>query len=128
MDLQTLSGKPVTSGNVSPPNNFRPYSPQTADRIPLQPDTAGQQFAFTASHHNVEPDASDPTATVEVACQVKPGHLDQLRESIDETTVDSPPADRGPIPGRTRPISPRRLACGRSAGGLLRQKFRQWSR
>jgi hypothetical protein len=63
MDLQTNGGKPVTSGNVSPPDNFRAYSPQIADDRRRPPTTAGhpsEQFAFTASLHDVEPDASDP--------------------------------------------------------------------
>ena len=30
MDLQTNGGKPVTSDNACPPDNFRAYSPQTA--------------------------------------------------------------------------------------------------
>jgi hypothetical protein len=47
MDLQTLSGKPVTSENACCPDNFCPYSPQTADKIRLQPDTPGEQSAFT---------------------------------------------------------------------------------
>jgi|GEM_PF-3593830 len=46
MDLQTLSGKAVTSENARPPNNFRPYSPQTTAKIRLQPDTPGAEFAL----------------------------------------------------------------------------------
>jgi hypothetical protein len=42
MDLQTLSGKPVTSENTLSPNNFHPYSPQTADVSRGQPDTHGR--------------------------------------------------------------------------------------
>src|ERR1035437_1185660 len=39
MDLQSMGGKPVTSENVSPRDNFRAYSPQIADAYQLQPDT-----------------------------------------------------------------------------------------
>ena len=60
MDLQTTGGKPVTSENVSPPDNFRAHSPQIADDRRLQPDTPSEQFALTTSRHDVEPDASDP--------------------------------------------------------------------
>jgi hypothetical protein len=42
MDLQTLSGKAVTSENASSLKNFRPYSPQTADVSRGQPDTHGR--------------------------------------------------------------------------------------
>ena len=70
MDLQTLSGKPVSSENASPPNNFRPYSPQSAAESRLQPDVWRAIRVRTASRHDVEPDASDPAATVEiVSCQ-----------------------------------------------------------
>ena len=41
MDLQTTGTKPVTSGNADPADNFRAYSPQTADDHRLQPDTRG---------------------------------------------------------------------------------------
>ncbi len=36
-----MSGKPVTSANTGPPDNFRAYSPQTAGDSRLQPDTQG---------------------------------------------------------------------------------------
>src|ERR1035437_6513548 len=39
MDLQTSGGKPVTSDNANPPDNFRAYSPQIADYIRRQPDS-----------------------------------------------------------------------------------------
>jgi hypothetical protein len=39
MDLQTRGGNPVSSPNASPPDDFRAYSPQTADYHRLQPDT-----------------------------------------------------------------------------------------
>jgi hypothetical protein len=99
MNLQTLSGKPVTSGKALLANNFRPYSPQTADKIRLQPDAPGEQFAFTRrqSRHDVEPDTSDPATTVEIACQVKATTvtLTYLRGSIDGTTVESPRPNEG---------------------------------
>src|SRR5450631_1308418 len=60
MDLQTNGGNPVTSDNAKPPSNSRAYSPQIAGYNRLQPDTPSEQFAFTTSHLNVEPDASDP--------------------------------------------------------------------
>ena len=41
MDLQTLSGKAVSSENARPANNFRPYSHQTAALSCGQSDTAG---------------------------------------------------------------------------------------
>jgi hypothetical protein len=41
MDLQTLSGKPVSSRNACLAENFRPYSPQTSDVRGGQPDTHG---------------------------------------------------------------------------------------
>ena len=46
MDLQTLSGKPVTSENVLSANNFRLYSPQTADFSGGQPNTHGRAWTF----------------------------------------------------------------------------------
>jgi hypothetical protein len=46
MALQTLSGKPVTSENALSPNNFRPYSRQAVDKIRLQPDALGAEFAL----------------------------------------------------------------------------------
>ena len=55
-----MGGKPVTSDNACPPTNFRAYSPQISGDNRLQPDTPSEQFAFTTSHHDVEPDASDP--------------------------------------------------------------------
>ena len=41
MDLQTNGGKPVTSDNADPPDNFRAYSPQIADNGRRPPATAG---------------------------------------------------------------------------------------
>ena len=38
MDLQTFSGKPVTTENVLSANNFHPYSHQIADVSRSQPD------------------------------------------------------------------------------------------
>ena len=55
MDLQTMSGKPVSSENAISANNFRPYSPQTTAKIRLQPDTPGEQFAVTTSRHYLGP-------------------------------------------------------------------------
>jgi hypothetical protein len=61
MDLQTLSGKAVTSENTFSAKNFRPYSPQTADKIRPQPDTPGEQFGFTRHRTTTSnPDDSDP--------------------------------------------------------------------
>ena len=40
-------------------DNFRAYSPQTADNGWLQPDPS-EQFAFTATRRDVEPDATRP--------------------------------------------------------------------
>ena len=60
MDLQTLSGKAVTSENALSPNNFRPYSPQTADKIRLQPETPGQQFEIKTSRRDVLRNALAP--------------------------------------------------------------------
>jgi len=39
MDLQSNDDKPVTSDNADQPDNFRAYSPQTANHRRLQPDT-----------------------------------------------------------------------------------------
>jgi len=39
MDLQSSGRTPVTSENACPPDNFRAYSPQTADVSRGQPDT-----------------------------------------------------------------------------------------
>ena len=91
MDLQTKGGKPVTSDNTCPPDNFRAYSPQIAGDSRLQPDTPSEQFAFTTSQHNVEPDASDPGHHVKIACQPN-----STRAQIDA----SPPATSSPsVPG-----------------------------
>ena len=56
----------MSSENVCPTNNFHPYSPQTADKIRLQPDTLGQQFTVTASRHDVLRNASDPEQDTDV--------------------------------------------------------------
>ncbi len=40
MDLQSKGGKPVTSGNLCPPDNFRAHSPQIPDDNRPQPDTS----------------------------------------------------------------------------------------
>src|SRR5674476_1561468 len=73
------------------PNNFRAYSPQIAGGSRLQPDTPSEQFASTTSHHNVEPDASDPGHHVEIACQPN-----STSAQIDA----SPPATSSPsVPG-----------------------------
>jgi hypothetical protein len=91
MDLQTNGGNPVTSDNTCPPNNFRAYSPQIAGDNRQQPDTPSEQFAFTTSHHNVAPDASDPGHHVEIACQPN-----STSAQIDA----SPPATSSPsVPG-----------------------------
>jgi len=42
MDLQTMSGKPVTSENVPFIDNLRAHSPQIPDDNRPQPDTAGR--------------------------------------------------------------------------------------
>ena len=60
MDLQTLSGKAVSSENAFATENFRPYSPQTADKIRLQPETPGQQFEIKTSRRDVLRNALAP--------------------------------------------------------------------
>ena len=86
-----MGGKAVTSDNTCPPNNFRAYSPQIAGASRPQPDTPSEQFASTTSHHNVEPDASDPGHHVEIACQPN-----STSAQIDA----SPPATSSPsVPG-----------------------------
>ena len=54
MDLQTKGGKPVTSENALSPNNFRAYSPQTADHNP------SEQSAFTRRATTRIPTPRDP--------------------------------------------------------------------
>jgi len=56
MDLQSMGGKPVTSENVSPRDNFRAYSPQIADEYQLQPDTP----ASNSRVHYFAPRRRDP--------------------------------------------------------------------
>jgi len=53
MDLQTLSGKAVSSENAWFTDNFRPYSPQTAAESRLQPGTPANisQSLSTASEY-----------------------------------------------------------------------------
>jgi hypothetical protein len=58
MDLQTTGTKPVTSGNADPPDNFRAYSPQTADDHRLQPDTPGSTSRYAARHDVTRPPPS----------------------------------------------------------------------
>ncbi len=58
MDLQTTGTKPVTSGNADPADNFRAYSPQTADDHRLQPDTPGSTSRYAARHDVTRPPPS----------------------------------------------------------------------
>jgi len=56
MDLQTKGGKPVTSENALSPNNFRAYSPQTADHS----RTPQRAIRVHSSRHDADPDATGP--------------------------------------------------------------------
>jgi hypothetical protein len=63
MDLQTTTGKPVTSDNAYPSTNFWAYSRQITDDYRREPATVGrpsEQFAFTASPYDVKPTVADP--------------------------------------------------------------------
>jgi len=62
MDLQTNGGKPVTSGNVSPPDNFRAYSPQIADDRRRQPDTEASTSRSETAHVNSRTCLTSPAA------------------------------------------------------------------
>jgi len=46
MDLQSLSGKAVTSGNVCPPDNFPCVFPTDSRRKPAPTGRTSKQFAF----------------------------------------------------------------------------------
>ena len=54
MDLQTNGGKPVTSDNACPPDNFRAYSPQTAGDSRRQPDTEASTSRYAARLASVD--------------------------------------------------------------------------
>src|SRR5665647_2129406 len=58
MDLQSKGGKPVTSGNADPPDNFRAYSPQTADDHRLQSDTEASTSRYAARRDVTRPSPS----------------------------------------------------------------------
>ena len=51
-----MGGKPVTSENVSPPTDFRAYSPQIAGYIRRQPDGPANNSPF----HYFTPRRRDP--------------------------------------------------------------------
>ena len=83
MDLQTKGGNPVTSENVSPPNNFRAYSPQIADHSRLQPD--------------------NPQGAISVHRVAQRRRARRLRPQSKRPTVNNYRRTRGPDRSATRP-------------------------
>jgi hypothetical protein len=98
MDLQTLSGKAVTSENALSPNNFRPYSPQTAAESRLQPDTAGAKFTLTHRTKTSSPTPQPQTIMVEIVRHLPPPTLKLWLPGWPQ--------------GRTRPPRPARTEVG----------------
>jgi hypothetical protein len=69
----------MTSGNASPPTNFRAYSPQTADDHRLQPDTQREIRGHYFTPRRRAPTPQTRAIMVEIACQLNsPGQRVEL--------------------------------------------------
>ena len=70
MDLQTMGDNALTSENALSPNNFRAYSPQTADHSRLQPDTAASNPRSRRRAMKWSPTPQTRAIVVEISCQL----------------------------------------------------------
>src|SRR5450759_5097179 len=98
MDLQTKGGKSVTSENALSPNNFRAYSPQTADDRRRQQDTPASNSRSRRRSTTWSPTHQTRAIVVESVCQ-----LNSASAQVDVFGERPAYATGGPEHSRRRP-------------------------